>query len=300
MKQYQNEGSTDRLIRLFVAEVLIIGAYFWIGGMWQIILYVLGFVSLFTSFTGFCALYKIFGVNTLSSEPKEKALYVKIIIFLLFLIVAVAGSYYSAFFTKKFFLDDYTKMNNYYKQTLFYTGQGNRPEAILNYDNLVSEYNIFIKKYSAYHPYALKSDSQFNSDLIKVSDIIVSLNDGVYTGDLVQTHLSFELVRPIFQDLLKRNNFSLFAVALVDFHDAMEKIIEAADAKDPDQLLNIYAEVDSKLKEVEAIINDLEIQEIRSKLEEVVTLAKDGQNDLLSSKAAELKSSFVKVYLKKG
>jgi hypothetical protein len=38
----------------------------------------------------------------------------------------------------------------------------------------------------------------------------------------------------------------------------------------------------------------------RTKLEEVVTVAKNGQTDMLSAKAGELESAFVKVYLKRG
>lgn len=300
LKELKNEGATDRLIRVLIAEVFILGAYFWLGGAWQIVFYVLGAISLITAIDGFCALYKVLGVNTFKSESKPTPIYIKGIFAILFIIIAVVGSYYSAFFTKKFFLDDYSRMNNYYKQTLFYTGQDKRAEAVGNYNKLVLEYAVFLSKYMAYHPYAIKSDKQFNADIEKVSDIINSLKDSVYTGDLKQSHTSFEAVRPIFQDILKRNNFSMLAVTLVDFHDAMEKIIASADAKDSLQLLAVYPEVDSKLKAVEEIVNDSEIQAIRTKLEEVVTLAKNGQVDLLSAKATELKSAFVKVYLKRG
>jgi len=299
-KVHKNEGSMDRLLRLLVAEVLILGAYFWLGGVWQVILYILGGISLFTSLTGFCTLYKVVGINTFKAGSKPTSIYIRVIFAILFIAIAVAGSYYSAFFTKKFFLDDYSRMNNYYKQTLFYTGQDKRAEAIANYDQLIAEYSTFLSKYTTYHPYAIKLDEQFNADIEKVSGIINSLKDNVYTGDLKQSHTSFEAARPIFQDILKRNNFSMLAVTLVDFHDAMEKIIAAADEKDPTQLLAVYPEVDTKLKAVEEIANDSEIQAIRTKLEEVVALAKTGQADLLSAKAAELKSAFVKVYLKRG
>jgi hypothetical protein len=119
-------------------------------------------------------------------------------------------------------------------------------------------------------------------------------------GDLKAAHLTLESVRPIFQDILKRNNISLLAVALVDFHDAMEKVIAAADAKDGAQLTAVYGEVDAKLKEVEVIVNDKEIQAIRSALEVVMTAAQENRLEELPAKAAELKSAFVKVYLKRG
>jgi len=299
LKELKNEGTIDRLARLLIAEIFILGAFFWFGGAWQIIFYVVGIISLVTSITGFCALYKVFGIRTFGIETKPTSIYIKAVFAVLFVVIAIAGSYYSAFFTKKFFLDDYSRMNNYYKQTLFYTGQDKRAEAVDNYNKLIAEYSVFLSKYTAYHPYAIKSDTQFNADIEKVSSIINSLKENVYTGDLKQSHTSFEAVRPIFQDILKRNNFSMLAVTLVDFHDAMEKIIAAADAKDATQLLAVYPEVDSKLKAVEEIVNDSEIQSIRTKLEETVALAKDGKADLLSAKAAELKSVFVKVYLKR-
>jgi hypothetical protein len=99
---------------------------------------------------------------------------------------------------------------------------------------------------------------------------------------------------------LKRNNFSLLAVSLVDFHDVMEWVIDAADKKDVPWVLAAYAIADEKLKTVELEANDSEIQAIRKSLEEVKSLAESGNLDALSPKAAELKSNFVKVYLKRG
>jgi Protein of unknown function (DUF2892) len=300
LKKLRNEGTMDRLVRLLIAEASILGAYFWLGGTWQIVSYAVGALSLITATTGFCALYKALGINTFKAESRPSPLYIKVIFSVLFIVIAVAGSYYSAFFTKKLFLDDYNRMNNYYKQALFYTGQEKRAEAMANYDHLTAEYSALLSKYASYHPHAIKSDGQFNADIEKASVIITSLKDAVYTGDLKQSHTSLEAVRPIFQDILKRNGFSMLAVALVDFHDAMEKIIAAADAKDAAQVLAVYPEVDTKLKAVEETLNDNEIQAIRAKLEEVATLAKNGRAESLSAKAAELKSAFVKVYLKRG
>ena len=54
----------------------------------------------------------------------------------------------------------------------------------------------------------------------------------VHTGDLHEAHLELEKVRPVFQEMFKRNGFSLLSVALVDFHDAMEVMLDAANAKD--------------------------------------------------------------------
>ena len=295
----KNEGLIDRLIRFLLAEILVILAWFWLAGAIQIIAYALAAVMFLTASLGFCGLYQILGINT-NKKKIGKSKVVIIIASLVFVAVAMAGIYYSLFFTKKIFLEDYNRMNNYYKQTLFNTGQDKRSESITNYDLLVREYSVFSKKYTAYHPQVIASDKNFNDDLAKVEVLIGGLKDKVYTGDLKSAHTDFEAVRPIFQDILKRNNFSMLAVYLVDFHDSMEKVIEAADKNNADGVISAYIEADEKLKAVEEVANDEEIANIRTKLNTLLQSAQNGSLDVLSSQAAELKSSFVKVYLKRG
>ena len=122
----------------------------------------------------------------------------------------------------------------------------------------------------------------------------------VRTGDLHQAHLDLEKVRPVFQDMFKRNGFSLLAVALVDFHDAMELMLDAANARDEAKLVALYPQVSDKLAAVEAETNDAEIQAIRANLDGLLAMAKAARKDDLPRQADTLKSSFVKVYLKRG
>jgi hypothetical protein len=300
MKITKNVGVLDRVIRLFLSEVFFLLAFFWTYGTLQIVLYVLSFVMLVTSLVRFCGLYTFFKVNTCTVNEKDISKVTIGFSVLMFVVIAIAGSYYSAFFTKKFFLEDYNRMNQYYKQTLFFTWQNNRTEAMSNYTNLVKEYGIFYQKYSKYHPYVIKADTKFNTDIKTVNDLIISLQNNVTSGDLPATHKEFEAVRPIFQDILKRNGFSMLAVYLVDFHDAMEKVIAGADSKEASQVISVYQEVSDKLKAVEDVANDTEIQTIRQKLEQVISSARSGNVEVLPAQGAELKSSFVKVYLKRG
>jgi len=300
MKIQRNENTIDRLLRVLVAEVFFLAAYFWFGGVVSIVLYVLGAIMLITAITGFCGLYMLLGINTLQKFSGKTKKITVIIFIILFIAIAIAGIYLSIFFSKKIFLNDFNAMNNYYKQTLFNTGQNKREISIDNYNKLAAEYNKFYDKYTTYHPYDLKKDSKFNQDLTNVLQMITGLKEKVYKGDLKQAHLDFEKIRPVLQDILKRNNFSLFAVYLVDFHDSMEVLIEKSDKKDAVGVLAAYGDSDGKLKSVEQEANDEEIKAIRAKLEELLGLAKGGKADELSKKAAELKSSFIKVYLKRG
>ena len=300
MQKLQNENLLDRLIRVALGELFLLLAFFWVSGTLSLVLYIVGGVTLFTAITGFCALYKIINFSTVVKFPS--ALGKKIIYFFVVVLVMLPtiGAYYSNFFTKKFFLEDYNRMNNYYKQTLFNTGKDLRPESIDNYEKLVIEYKKYSDKYSVYHPYVIRKDSQFNDDIKNISEKIVNAKDKIYNGDLLALHKELEDVRPIFQDMLKRNNFSMLAVALVDFHDAMEKAIAAADAKDAQGVIDVYPEIDEKLKAVEETANDDEIKAIRANLDSLLDLANNNKTEELSKKAGELKSSFVKVYLKRG
>ncbi len=64
-----NIGSTDRIIRLVLGLALAALGIIAFSGLVQIILIVLGVVAIFTATTGFCLLYRIFGINT-CKNPK--------------------------------------------------------------------------------------------------------------------------------------------------------------------------------------------------------------------------------------
>jgi hypothetical protein len=138
------------------------------------------------------------------------------------------------------------------------------------------------------------------ADLQRVDGLIQAVHALVQGGDLLQAHLGLEQVRPVFQDLFKRNGFSMLAVALVDFHDAMELILDAANAKDAAKTLALYPAISAKLQPVESEAPDAEIQAIRKNLDGLQALAQQGQVEQLPAQAQALKSSFIKVYLQRG
>lgn len=295
----KNEGIYDRLVRLLFAEGFFLVAFFWAGGMTQLVSYGLAFVFLATAISGFCPVYRLIRFHT-GSEGMPVSRIVLTVFVLVIVLVAVAGSLASIFFTKKFFLEDFNRMNGYYKQTLFNTGQDKRAESVANYEGLVAEYGVFSAKYMTYHPFVVRGDAAFDADILRVGTMIAALDGPVHTGVLSEAHQSFEQIRPIFQDMLKRNGFSMLSVALVDFHDAMETVIAPADQKDGAGVIAAYPEADVKLRAVEEAADDADITAIREHLDAIRMLAEDGSIDLLPSKAAELKSSFVKVYLQRG
>ena len=66
----KNVGTTDKVIRLIVAIILLAGGIS-LKGLAGTIAIMLGIVLLFTVVTGFCGLYKIFGITTCKGEKKS-------------------------------------------------------------------------------------------------------------------------------------------------------------------------------------------------------------------------------------
>lgn len=291
----------DRFLRLLLSVVLLEAGFFWLSGVPQLLAYLAGAVMLVTGASSFCPIYKVIGIGpSAASCSRMPALWVRVVAVLVLLGAVVAGSYASAVFSRKFFLEDFNAMNHHYKQTLFFTGKADREKAVSNYDLWVPAFEKFENKYSVYRPFVIRSDAQFSNDLGQVKAMMLAVKDAVKTGDLHQAHLDLEKVRPVFKEQFKRNGFSMLSVALVDFHDAMELMLDTANGKDAAKTAGLYGPVNAKLQAIEAEANDPEIQSIRAELDVLNALAKEGKLDAMPAQADKLKTSFVKVYLKRG
>ena len=294
-----NIGALDRFIRVILGSILIALGVFWTVSVLQVVLILLGIIFSVTALMGFCPLYLLLKLSTNKSEVKlsgTSAIALPIVLIL----ALVAASLASVYITRKQFLENYNAMNSNYKQALFQTGQKNREEAIKYYTQLQSTYADFSSMYATYRPYAFWNDDQFSADLAGVDSIIKDAAPLVKDGDLTKAHVQLEQVRPIFQEMFKRNGFSLLAMNLVDFHDVMEKLIDDSAKKDSAAVIEHYAEADRLLKAVETELNDTDVQSIRQSLDTLLKTAQDGKVDDLAVQAAALKSSFLKVYLIRG
>lgn len=296
----KNIHPLDRWCRFALAIVLAQLGFFWLSGPGQWAAYAAAFILAGTAWVRFCPIYRMLGIGTAQFSVGKISRLWRVLGALALLALLVGGSYGSAFFSRKFFLEDFNAMNHYYKQTLFLTGKNERESAVVNWEKMVSGYATFQRKYSVYQPYALRGDHQLVTDLQQVAALMSSVEPLVRQGDLHQAHLDLEKIRPVFQDVFKRNGFSMLAVALVDFHDAMELILDAANAKDAEKIKQLHPVLSDKFKPVELEANDNEIQTIRKNLDELLVLAQAGNLGALPAQADQLKSSFVKVYLKRG
>lgn len=296
----KNIHPIERWLRLALAIVLAQCAYFWLSGGAQWAAYAGVVVLGVTGGVQFCPLYRWLGVSTANRSGAQTGRVWKALGWASLLALLVGGSYGSVFFSRQLFLEEFNAMNHFYKQTLFLTGQNQRDKARADYDRLMSTWRAFETKYQHHRPYVLRSDTQLSADLVSVSAVLSSVEPGIRGGDLQQVHLDLEKVRPVFQALLKRNGFSLLSVALVDFHDSMEWVLDAAQARDAQKIIQLYPAVSDKLQQVEAQSNDADIQAIRHNLNALQAMAQADQRDGLPRQADQLKSSFVKVYLQRG
>lgn len=293
-----NVRTLDQFARLLLGIALLQLAFFWLHGTGQVVAYVAAAVMLGTAALRFCPVYRLLGLRSCAVGSASTGW--RVGAGLVLLAVLVGGSYASMFFSKKFFLEDFNAMNTHNKMALFFTGKADRPVAQGHYDKLVPAYQQFQAKYSAYQPYALRGDAQLQTDLQAVAGMVQGVEPLVRSGDLHQAHLDLEKVRPVFQEMFKRNGFSMLSVALVDFHDAMELMLEAGNAKDAAKTVALYPQISEKLQAVELEAQDAEIQAIRKNLDTLRDTAQSGPADALPAQAEALKSSFVKVYLQRG
>lgn len=295
-------SSLDRLVRLVLAVLLAEAGFFWLGSPWSWVAYGVAAVMLVTALLRYCPLYALLGLGKHSRRQRPQPWWRHALAVLLLLLLVVGGSLLSDRFTRTQFLEAFNGMNHHYKQTLFLTGKQQRDNAIAEYGQWVSTFSGFQQRYAQYRPYALRADRQLDADLIEVERLMREVEPLVRQGDLQQAHLDLEKVRPIFQELLRRNGFSLLSVALVDFHDAMELMLDAANANDPARLISLYPAVNDKMMAVEtAAPADPEILAIRQHLDRLRDLANTSASaNALSERAEQLKGSFVKVYLKRG
>lgn len=60
----KNENKTDRVIRVVLAAVFFLAGLIWLSAPWSYVLYALSAIMIVTAATGFCALYKLFGIDT--------------------------------------------------------------------------------------------------------------------------------------------------------------------------------------------------------------------------------------------
>jgi len=181
----KNLGTIDRLLRVILAEICILVAFFWVSAEWQIPLYLIAGVMLLQAGTASCSVYSLLGWNRCEIvQRKDKNLMTGFVV--VALLLAVAGSYASAMLTKSIFLEDLGTVNESYNQALHSLDQGGRENASMRYGNLESAFEAFSKKYSKYRPLTIKFDGNFTIELNNISAAISGSKKDILQGNLTR------------------------------------------------------------------------------------------------------------------
>jgi hypothetical protein len=103
MQINKNINSFDSMIRILIAEIFLLTAYFLTGGIISIILYVLAIIMLITAIIGFCPLYIPLGINTCKWYSGTISKKYIILFIILYIIIAIGFAYLNNYFSIKIF-----------------------------------------------------------------------------------------------------------------------------------------------------------------------------------------------------
>ena len=199
----KNLGTMDRLLRVILAEICIIVAFFWVTEVWQIPLYLIAGVMLLQAGTATCSVYTLLGWNRCEIvRRKDKNLMTAFVV--VALVLAVAGSYASAVLTKNIFLEDLGSVNESYNQALHSQAQGGRENATMQYGKLESAFAAFSKKYNKYRPLTIKFDGNFTLEMNNISAAISGSKEDILQGNLTRGQEELKKAEPDIQKMLDR------------------------------------------------------------------------------------------------
>ena len=199
----KNLGTRDRLLRVILAEICILVAFFWVTTEWQIPLYLIAGVMLLQAATATCSIYNLLGWNRCEIvRRKDKNLMTAFVV--VALLLAVAGSYASAVLTKDIFLEDLGIVNESYNQALHSLDQGRSDSATMRYGELESAFAAFSKKYSKYKPLTIKFDGNFTIEMNNISAAIYSSHEDILQGNLTRGQEELNKAGPDIQKMRDR------------------------------------------------------------------------------------------------
>jgi hypothetical protein len=181
----KNLGTVDRLLRVILAEICIIAAFFWVAEEWQVPLYLVAAVMLLQAATATCSINTWLKWNNCEIvRRRNKNLMTGFVV--VALLLAVLGSYASAVITRSIFLEDAESVNASYSTTVQSLSGEDRESAAMQYGTLERSFGNFSKKYSKYRPLTVKFDGNFTLEMNNISAAISGSGEDIRQGDLVR------------------------------------------------------------------------------------------------------------------
>ena len=179
----KNLGTFDRFLRIILAELCILIAFFWAAQEWQIPLYLAGGLVLVQAATGRCGLYGMLGWNSCEKiKRKDKNLIAAFIV--IALAVAVLGSYSSTVVTKNIFLEDLGKVKEPYSLAIRSLSEGEGEKAMMELGLMENSWSAFQEKYSVYRPFAVRVNGKSVPAMQNITTAISRSGEEIHKGNL--------------------------------------------------------------------------------------------------------------------
>lgn len=296
-------GAWDRFLRLVVAELFFIGAYFFTSGWQLVVLAIFGTMFLVLALSGKREKVEILpetsvDANNTSAKTdvipdKHKRKRVMWMIIALFLIAAV-GSVVSAWYTKHIFLNRFFEVEKGYRLTMESLLKADQSASATHFLAFQESLSSFSTRYSQYLPYGVNGDALFSSDMKKLLDTVDDAHKRILAGNLETARLLLQETRPTVRDVVRRNNLSSTFLAVLNLGEelsALEKAIAqndmAAASRYRETILQTLAHM-SKEKSLEESLNN-----IREQIEKLDSfLRAEG----VATEAATIVRSAIEVY----
>jgi hypothetical protein len=196
----KNLGTADRLLRVILAEVCILVAFFWAPMEWQIPLYLVAGVMLLQAATSTCGLYNLLGWNSCEIVKRNDKKMVAVFV-VVALAIALVGGYASAVLSKNSFIESLEQVKEPYSLILQYSGQGQRNASVEQFGKLEDAWVVFHQKYSGYRPLSVRFDGNFSNDLNVMSLAISGSKEDINSGNLTRGHDKLQKAWPALQKI---------------------------------------------------------------------------------------------------
>jgi len=295
----KNVGMWDRFIKGLFCILLFILGFYWISGLAKYISFFIALFFLTDCIFGFSIIYKFLNYSNYKKVYEELNKSKFVILGIILAVILIAGIFFSSYYTKKKFIEKIDSVEEYNNLLLENTINENRDNALNNYKILLEKFDDFYYSYEEYKPYAIRKDKDFDNDLKELKDSVYGLEDKIRYGNITAAYYSLERMLPIFNDIKFRNKVVDMKTQLGDFYNSLSLVIESGKQKDAEEIMQNYFIANEKLKVIEKKLNDTDIQLVRANLDAINELAKTDELEKMPSRAAELKSSFLRVYMGK-
>ncbi len=199
----KNLGTTDRLVRVIIAEACIIAAFFWAAENLQLLLVLAAAVMMIPVVKGNCGLYEMLGWNS-CEIVKRKEKKIKTAFVVAALLLAVVGSFASAVLTKNIFMEDLESVDEAYTLALQATSQDETGNSTMQQEKLERAFAAFQYKYSSYRPLTVKYDANFTAQMNNISTAIAGSKEDILQGNLTSAHEELKKVGPIIEKMQDR------------------------------------------------------------------------------------------------